>query len=509
MQARNDMFLRTKAEFEDCVAHGGKCVFLTFTYREKDVPFIEYSLSPDGEMSFNRICRQPDPRYRVNEDLLPFQSMFTFDKTHIQTFFNSLRKFISRKNPDARFRYILVGEYGTDGEFTQRTHYHALLFLDKNIVDMFNGFMCTSSLRFLELCRSFWSYGTVDKSVDCGLVVNNDFACGYVAKYIGKGLDTLHLHRFSRFFEFLKAHKSDIVLPDRDVNDLTDLSLYKYFMRVSGSRLFVMKSKNFGLSLLDDLKPYVEDSEALIKRIDDGVQVIRHSRSQRLRYPKYILRKLFYKFRADGTYYLSDLGLRTSFHVYKKYIDDAVSCLNDLTVSIPFIQRVLSCDTSEAARVYDSISLIRSNPYGFFTYSFLLRGRVFPRDCLFYNVDSLPMSDNLLFTCDATNYESFLDYLLSVSYASHNHSDYYYDGKFCSVSDTRDDSSLSLSDFMDLSPGAYSRPFSVGSFDVAYTHYNRLVNTMRGSLLAHYAELNEKAKKFKDIMCFEAYGLPA
>lgn len=491
MSARNDMYLRTLHEYNDCVSQGGKVAFITFTYDEDHIPVVRYSLDKEGRnIVFSEVSRR--------DNFLSHDTIFTFRKSDFQTFINSFRKSVERRLKSSGYvdvkdsvRYIVTGEYGS--ESTQRSHYHALLFLNHDVVneyDLNNRFSHGSFMRFIQ---SLWSYGMVSAS-DLGLFVDNDFCCGYVSKYIAKGLDILKLSAFSRFFNFIKDNFESLSPKDFNYNP-SYFSYFKYYLRVCGSRLFVMKSKGFGLGLIKPLQAVSDDSEKLLKVVNDGISVVRHSKRSRLSYPRYILRKLFYNTRSDGTLYLSDVGLRTREHLFLFQLNTTVRTFKEFDKSLLYKlpKKVLPFDVdSVAVYVSNLFNSQYSNAHKLFIYNTFLRGKCWPSSS-YHDVITL------IRNCNSSNYKSVVSELCKLS------SSPYFNGLFRSddlVSVVRPDDSPSLYQTINsLSPDySFSQPIYIKEYDDFLNIWTSVTSYLRGSLLDYYKKINDSQKELRDIL---------
>lgn len=509
MSARNDMYLRTVQEYNECVSKGGKVAFVTFTYDEDNIPVVRYSLDKVGRtIVFDEVSRR--------DNLLSEDTIFTFRKSDFQTFMNSFRKSLERRLKSAGYvdvkdsvRYIVTSEYGT--ESTQRSHYHALFFLNHDVVneyDLNNRFSHGSFMRFIQ---SLWSYGMVSAS-DLGLFVDNDFCCGYVSKYIAKGLDILKLAAFSRFFNFIKDNYDYLSINDEShfltsVNEFGDpisrshkasqMSYLKYFLRVCGSRLFVMKSKGFGLGLIKPLQAVSDDSEKLLKVVNDGISVVRHSKRSRLSYPRYILRKLFYNTRSDGTLYLSDVGLRVHQYLSLVQIDTSVRMFKEFDKSQLYIlpSKVLPYEVdSIPVYISDLFYTQYSNIHKLFIYSKFVRGKCWPTS-LYDKVHSL------LRYCNSSNYQQVIAEFSSLSTQSYRNELF---GAPYYMRDSRPKESLTL--FDSLRRGfPLSRPITIPQYDLFLDVWTSVTSYLRGSLLDYYKKINDAQQELNDIINLNKY----
>lgn len=496
MSARNDMYLRTVQEYNDCISKGGKVAFVTFTYDEDNIPVVRYSLDKEARtIVFDEVSRR--------ENILSEDTIFTFRKSDFQTFMNSFRKSVERRLKSSgvfdvkdSVRYIVTSEYGT--ESTQRSHYHALLFLNHDVVneyDLNNRFSHGSFMRFIQ---SLWSYGMVSAS-DLGLFVDNDFCCGYVSKYIAKVLDILKLAAFSRFFNFIKDNYDYLSIENESSHKASQISYLKYFLRVSGSRLFVMKSIGFGLGLIKPLQAVSDDSEKLLKVVNDGISVIRHSKRSRLSYPRYILRKLFYNTRSDGTLYLSDVGLRIHQHLSIVQIDTSVRMFKDFNKSqlYKLPTKVLPFEVdSVPVYISDLFNSQYSNIHKLFIYSKFVRGKCWPTS-LYDKVHSL------LRHCNSSNYQQVIAEFSSLSTQSYRNELF---GSPYHMKDSRPKESLTLID--SLQKGfPLSRPITIPQYDLFLDVWTSVTSYFRGSLLDYYKRINDSQKEFKDILNLYKYCL--
>lgn len=492
MSARNDMYLRTVQEYNECVSKGGKVAFLTFTYDEDNVPTVRYSLDRnDRTIVFDEVSRR--------DNILSNDTIFTFRKSDLQTFMNSLRKSVERRlksfGHDVKdsIRYIVVGEYGT--KRTQRPHYHALVFLNHDVVNEYELNKPFAEGVFMRFLQSFWSYGSLSAS-DLGLFVNNDFCCGYVSKYIAKGLDILKLAPFSRFFDFVKDNFESLTIDDFPYKP-SYFSYLKHYLRVCGSRLFVMKSKGYGLGLIKPLQAVSDDSEKLLKVVNDGISVVRHSKRSRLSYPRYILRKLFYNTRSDGTLYLSDVGLRVHQHLSFVQIDTSVRMFKEFDKSqlyrLP--SKVLPFEVdSIPVYISDLFNSQYSNIHKLFIYSKFVRGKCWPTS-LYDKVHSL------LRHCNSSNYQQVIAEFSSLSTQSYCNELF---GAPYYMRDSRPKESLTLID--SLRRGfPLSRPITIPKYDLFLDVWTSVTSYLRGSLLDYYKKINDSQQELNDIINLNKY----
>lgn len=110
-----------------------------------------------------------------NNDYLPkFDGIACFRKKDLQDFLKRLRFRLAKYN--LKLKYLITCEYG---KLKNRSHYHALFFLDREI----------NPYWFLRFVTDSWICGFVRPGDNCGLV-SSDLGIQYVTKYITK--DCLH-----------------------------------------------------------------------------------------------------------------------------------------------------------------------------------------------------------------------------------------------------------------------------------------------------------------------------
>lgn len=113
---QNEWYVRLCYDIDMFYRNGGIGVFLTFTYRDEDLP----QFSPLGISAFNH--------------------------DHILDFLDKINSRVQKKYGKFMYHYFICSEYGKN---TNRPHYHGL-FLLKSLVDW---------KWFVELCREKWTYG--------------------------------------------------------------------------------------------------------------------------------------------------------------------------------------------------------------------------------------------------------------------------------------------------------------------------------------------------------------
>lgn len=318
---RNDIFVRCKSHYDECIKNGGKVVFLTYTYSDDKVPVTSYSLE-GADISFDTNIK----------DCYAANSMFTFNKKHIQKYNNSLRKFYEREGIKKPYTYIIVSEYGSDSRFTQRPHYHALLFLSKELVNYYNRSYGFNEFGFMEDNRRYWHYGFISRSKE-GLFVEGLSGIRYISKYISKTILLSKIHRFDTFKKFIEDNYKDLDPQDFKYKKSIE-SLFKHYMKKCGASLFVLKSKNFGLSAIDRLIDLKNSglNFSLYNEFKKGFPYQYKGETKYVSYSNYYKRKLFYETRSDGSYYLNKAGFRYyEFYYYDKF-EDYVRQIGSLSI---------------------------------------------------------------------------------------------------------------------------------------------------------------------------------
>lgn len=329
-KTQQEWFLRARAEGRHCLSRGGKILFLTFTYRESDVPLYVPHYD-NGLLAFKEIT-----------GLLPAErpagSFMCFNHKHFRNYLKSFRKVFERAGFFETFKYIITSEYGTDIRYTQRPHYHVLFFLPPEIHAYIVHCVGPHENDIVRFFAKYWHYGFVSKSNEYGLYVNSDRCARYVSKYVTKDINyvnhpSIHmlLNTCPFDFDYLDAHKLEPfkVLPIE--SQLSD-DAYFLFTKCKNAPDFLVKlnkfygkvvryllnhyglvprhfqSIGFGLSMVD----YIVNADSLdemVNNYDKGVTVIEYGKSRSVPYPKYIKTKLMYDMRRDGTFRLNSFGL--------------------------------------------------------------------------------------------------------------------------------------------------------------------------------------------------------
>lgn len=378
MSSRNDLLLRVRSEYQQCVSAGGQVAFLTFTYSDEHVPCYTYHLEDDltvddpkaSMLVFTRIPHS----YVPNTD---GKWVFGFDKVQFRNSIKVMRQTLKRLGYKGKLRYICVSEYGTNEYHTQRPHYHALFFMDKELLALLNA----NGINFTEFCNRYWKYGNVSES-DKGLFLQDIKGCEYVAKYVTKANQLLELRQFQHLMDYIKSCFNP---RDRNYSRFyTDTGSiickpYTYFSKVVrsfGLSYFVLKSLHFGSQILTDLESLPH--EDLLSTISHGVDVEKYGESRQYKYPSYILRKLLFNNRSDGSYYLNKLGISLYMDKsVKNYFTLVDSTVGFLQTHLSYFQRL-----NVSSDIYDKSALLEfsnSVPLLMF-YNTFVRGRVFPAE---------------------------------------------------------------------------------------------------------------------------------
>lgn len=527
MTAKNDMFLRARAEYLDCVRDGGCALFLTFTYSEKHVPYRYFYLTDDGYICLSR-CQRIGLEHSNH--------LMVFDKEHVQLYFKSLRKDLSKlfdlKDPHERelcsgsLRYICVSEYGS--ERTQRPHYHIIFYLSGELFRR----LCPGKVPSnddISLCNDltqyfadFWDYGIVSASTK-GLFVDSDACAFYVSKYVCKDSELLKYSRFKNLFDFIcdnfnyrSGCYSDSVTGRLEVpfghSFESPMSFFLYYCRIFDCSFFVMKSQNFGLSLVDSLP--TDDPEKFCKAVDRGIAIYSRNSSdiRYYRFPRYIVNKILYNHRDDGTYYLNEFGLRTVDYLRLSSICKSVEFVHSFDMSLidtvpldVFIPLYEKYPVLRGSTFDELIGFLRTHTVEIFAFDMFLRGRAF---------------DSVSFGIARKNFNRFVN------------GEYYSLLDFCKsmdrlilepypLSDLLPDDSITSGDYLSKF-SFYNKSHSRFEFTCIYhvfehellwaeyfcavSDFWRVLSTYcRGCLLNEYHIKNAETKRLADILNFNKY----
>lgn len=304
------------------------------------------------------------------------QSQSCFCKDDVITFLDTLRHSLRIKH-SIHFKYFLCSEYGDN---TRRPHYHLVLHLDKIIMP--------SVLR--KHVQRSWSHGFIfmSKNRKSGsYVIDGHYASYYVSKYVTKDANFYDLHALKKYMD--------------------DKVIRKHIKPYCP---FHLQSHGYGLSLLDIVK------DNLIHYTQDGIRV--GTREQLYNVPRYILNKLLYSYRTDGTRYLNDFGIRFKQQQVTYLIDTSLKSFHDDLLNLPYYLHYLPSDYSKVSLIsvvdYNvALSKIQSLMEGR-PYELLIIYRLFFRNRL---------SNNSTFSAlkvwqQNTYYETVKDVLLQEVYTS-------------------------------------------------------------------------------------------
>lgn len=583
MTAKNDMFLRARAEYLDCVRDGGCALFLTFTYSEENVPYRYFSLDDDGFISLSK-CKRVGLEY-------PSQLM-VFDKTHIQLMLKRLRKEFSKlfdlskvdptlehsdpqrfKSETERYeseralnagslRYICVSEYGSHR--TQRPHYHVIFYLSGELFRRLypdkvpsNDDICLCS-DLTQFFADFWDYGMVSASTK-GLFVDSDACASYVSKYVCKNIDLLKFTRFKNFFDFIcdAFYAKDFSPSRRDFesalsfdekshrfqfgfvhpSDLADtlscvpevprigrlavpfgknfkspMSFFLYYCRLFDCNFYVCKSQNFGLSLVDSLPK--DDPELFCKAVDRGIAIYSRKSSD-IRYyriPRYIVNKILYNHRDDGSYYLNEFGLKTVDYMRLNTLSKSVEFVHSFDFSLLDTVPVNLFDSLYEKYTFlrghslnELVDYLRNYTAEVFAFDMFLRGRAF-------DTISFRLACKKFIRFVDGEYFSFLDFCRSMDSLVIDFAP--------SVVSLPKDSPTSfdyLSRFGDFNRFTsrfefnhtyhfFEHEFRWASYLAAVSDFWRVLSTYcRGCLLNEYRIQSEETKRLADILNFNKY----
>lgn len=200
--------------------------FLTLTYDDDHIPSNEFVCPDTGEIA----------------------ESLTLKKEDLQKFWKRCRK----NYPDNTFKYIGVGEYGSN---TLRPHYHAIWFCDFDIPDLkFYKFSATNQMIFESyLLDSLWKNGKVyieEASWE---------AIAYVCRYVTKklyGKEAEYYNTFNLVPEFLTCSLKPAIgklYYDDHKDELFTKS--KYFFGSSNGVRSAVPSRYFNKLFENDFDP--------------------------------------------------------------------------------------------------------------------------------------------------------------------------------------------------------------------------------------------------------------
>lgn len=414
MKKSQDLYLRSQDEFRSCISSGGSAIFLTFTYDESHVPYKYFYLGDDGLIYLDSVSR----------DSGADNVLMCFDTSHFQNYLASIRRDLARTYnvPSSAFRYVCTSEYGSKS--TQRPHYHCIFFLSSALLSAF-GFTQIECQNFndkvcsflLDYFSKYWSHGFVSAS-DAGLFLTNDSCCSYVSKYVSKNSELLSYSRFQNFFDFILDCFDKGLLSCPYGHDFkSPLSFFLYYCRLFNCNFRSYTSKFFGLGLLRRVD--VSSPSSVISSLDTGIRTRVGNKSKVCPFPAYIVRKLFYSNRSDGSYYLNDLGINCfsdrTLQSIKTCSDNAKTFNYSLLDKTPLnvFPKSLSCVDLSAC-----CGLLSSYSEPIFAYNFLIRGRLFNKSVL-SDVSSL-WSDYFTGKLSLSDFVDLMSRYVSTSYVNSN-----------------------------------------------------------------------------------------
>ncbi|QCS35940.1 replication initiator protein [Capybara microvirus Cap1_SP_55] len=146
IKAKSDSWsFRLAAELKNAVENGYKVGFVTLTYNDDNLPYVDGSLLRDVTLD-SRPC---------------------FDRKQVRLFVDNIRKWLWRHWRITDIKYTVCSEYG---EFTRRPHYHAVFAWPFKAASFYigndeNKKLVTrppfSAAMFHALIKRFWHYGFI------------------------------------------------------------------------------------------------------------------------------------------------------------------------------------------------------------------------------------------------------------------------------------------------------------------------------------------------------------
>lgn len=336
---RSDIDLLSRYEYEDCLSKGGKAVFLTYTYKDSEVPYKTYVYDSVVKDIVFYSHKGVDTRH------FPDNAIYCFDYTHVQKHLNSLRKYFERKGIVNGIRYLFVSEYGSDIRYTQRPHYHAILYLSNDLINLYNGLETNEDCNiFLNDVQRYWQYGNVSAS-SSGLVCKGEECASYVSKYVSKKINLLSNRCFQRLFHYIEClFDSCFEFTEDYLGDMfneysaygTPYIAFKHYSTQESFACIKHKSVKFGYLLKEKLETlrysdYEKFKDVLIKGIIDSKKSLKSGKAKYNKVPRNIIRSLFYNVRSDGTFYHNKLYFDICADLYYDSISGLWSDIADLT----------------------------------------------------------------------------------------------------------------------------------------------------------------------------------
>lgn len=273
-QQKQEWFLRLWSEIKHYNSIGGKCVFVTNTYRPSCRPYFDYTDLETGE-------------------IFHIPGFYKHDKDQ---FFNTIIQWFKRKGLTAEttesklgLRFICASEYAPDPRFGHQPHYHTVMLFPPEYVDKLNFQTENQWKRFIE---KRWKYGFClwSKKEKGGIFVKSDFAARYVSKYMCKDMDWYNQPEVMNF-----------LCPDGDKIDPVRRNMMKDYLPKH------WQSKSFGLKLTELCKDNAVFKDGLSM---DFVSDRLSGKDKKYPVPRYIRRKLLYDYdKNTGRFYLNSRGI--------------------------------------------------------------------------------------------------------------------------------------------------------------------------------------------------------
>lgn len=262
--ANSQWFFRLRSELEWCRKNSWNIGFFTLTYSDEKVHRF-----PREMVGRAWLCDQ-------NHEPMPM----CFSRKDVRTFIDNIRKRLHERYGIAGVRYMICSEYGSDPNFTQRSHYHGLICFPSYVdsVDKDSGEVTRVDVDprevFALIHKQWESHGFVFPRVFEGgrdrhnhvhkpFLLQGDIsrAARYASKYTCKDIGFVELEE--KYF-IDRKHKD-----------------YKNF------KPFHIQSKSIGLRWLENKT----DAE-LLKLLKDGVSFV--GDKYRRSVPLYIRNKIIY-----------------------------------------------------------------------------------------------------------------------------------------------------------------------------------------------------------------------
>lgn len=474
--AQMDYFLRMKAEYDACIADGGKVAFVTFTYNDDSIPAYVYHYDSDlKDIVFDKVS--------VRSSQTPF--IYAFDRSNLQRFFNSYRKRFERYGIKSPFRYIVFGEYGTDIKFTQRSHFHALIYFTKEAIDNYRFFCYSDEMIesvIMSDINSLWKHGNCSKSKDKSLFITDSDACIYCSKYVSKTMTLANLRRFAIFRDFISSHLDELLPADYNGKKSLD-GYFRYYLRKVGSNLYTLKSKNFGCSALQPVLNRLNSGnyDAAYEFFKQGYPYRFNNQIKYIGYSMYYFRKLCYNAREDGSFYLNSTGREFQTRILSESVDS-------------FIDQVKSLDFRQLSKTsYD------------FVCEFLGRTPLYM--VAYYKL----FSHNRCYSYVDDTYERLMDYYITRDISLVDF-DFLCDDKFSYLCDSNVTSLVSpeyfrFGDVCKICPGLFHNPFYLSDYCLFIDIVDNLVSKSKKDKCLRDKLNKDMTKYLRDINNYYIYSV--